>query len=161
MLTIRFDIAALMAGLLFCLVPMQMTAQTIKLTINVPSGVELRDAGAPPTVIEPPAYGNQLDATGIKKEGVRWIEIRSSENIEFLFSVKFVSSRGMGLPIVYYLNDGSTNFTEAVKLPMFATSLRMYNKPIVMDQFIEKPLYLSSWIGLPSGRGGVMTLEYL
>jgi hypothetical protein len=137
-------------------------AQFIRLTLNIPAGVELNPNPIPPQILEPPmkekvgfGYRSSLNP------GTRWIELRAKENISL--AIQFTPSirRPGGFKPMYYLNDGTTNFSQAAQLVSGLNELRMYVEPKMIKNIPGELTTLSSWLGVPANASGTLTIIYL
>jgi hypothetical protein len=144
-------------------------AQFIRLTLNIPVGFDMNVGAGAPVVIEPLSEASQsasqIKASGASKgvgKPLRWIEMRSRENVPFslAFRPEFSGSRPAGLFEVYYLNDGSTNFNQAVRLNQRRNVLQFFSLPKLMADMPQGTPYFTAWLGVPANRGGVITIEY-
>lgn len=133
-------------------------AQFIRFSINLPPSFELTDKGDLPRILEPPIGTGGTTLTGV--EGVRWIEIRTTENVDLIVEMAYDRKRATGFGRTYFLNDGSMNFDEAVQLFSGQNQVHMLYKPVMISELAGKPKYISAWIGLAAGRGGVLTIIY-
>ncbi|MDP2187664.1 MAG: hypothetical protein Q8J69_03175 [Sphingobacteriaceae bacterium] len=137
-------------------------AQFIRLTLNIPAGVELNPNPVPPQILEPPV--KEKGGFGYRSSlnpGTRWIELRAKENINF--AVQFTPNvrRPGGFKPMLYLNDGTTNFAAAMQLNSGMNELRMYNEPIMIKNIPGDLTTLSSWLGMPANASGTLTIIYL
>lgn len=148
--------------LVLTLSSLDVQAQFIRLTLNIPAGVELNPNPVPPQILEPPimekggfGYRSSLNP------GIRWIELRAKENISF--AVQFTPNlrRQGGYKPMYYLNDGTVNFAAAMQLSYGLNELRMYNKPLMLQNIPGELTTLSSWLGMPANASGTLTIIYL
>lgn len=141
-----------------CLLSFGVNAQMIKFTINLPASFEMSELVEQPVIIEPLKDKSVVKA----QENIRWIEIRSRENVELIVSMSYDRrrpARGMGR--LYFLNDGTFNFINASLLPFDSkTTVLMNNSGKTIDQMPNSPAYLSAWLGLPANQGGVLTIIY-
>lgn len=137
-------------------------AQFIRLTLNIPAGIEVNPNPVPPQILEPPlkesggfGYRSSLNP------GTRWIELRAKENISF--AVQFTPNlrRPGGLKPMYYLNDGTSNFSKAFQLNSGMNELRMYIEPKMINNIPGNLTTLSSWLGMPANASGTLTIIYL
>lgn len=161
MLTIHFKkMIALAIIVLISLVPVELTAQFIRLSINLPPGFEAKSDPVAPMVIEPPVELNGPGQMGARKSGVRWIEFRNRENAALVISAKFEHLPGAGLPQLYFLNDGSSEFAKAKLLSFRRNQVTMLDKSLTMKDLPSETLYLSAWLGIPADRGGLLTIEF-
>ena len=100
--------------IIFVLVGLNSSAQFIRLSLNLPAGVEINPNPIPPQILEPPA--NESTGYGYRSSsnpGLRWIELRAKENITFAVHFKPSGKRIGAIQSLYYLNDGTTNFSNA------------------------------------------------
>lgn len=137
-------------------------AQFIRLTLNIPAGVELNPNPIPPQILEPPV--KESGGFGYRSSlnpGIRWMELRAKENISF--AVQFTPNlrRPGGLKPMYYLNDGTVNFAEATQLSYGLNELRMYYRPLMIKNIPGELTTLSSWLGVPANASGTLTIIYL
>jgi hypothetical protein len=137
-------------------------AQFIRLTLNIPAGVELNPNPIPPQILEPPikekggfGYRSSLNP------GTRWIELRAKENISFAVQFTPSARRPGGFKPMYYLNDGTTNFSAAAQLVYGLNELRMYIEPKMINNIPGELTTLSSWLGIPANASGTLTIIYL
>lgn len=137
-------------------------AQFIRLTLNIPAGLEVNPNPVPPQILEPPlkekggfGYRSSLNP------GIRWIELRAKENVSF--GVEFTPNvrRTGGFKPLYFLNDGTTNFSAASQLNFGLNELRMYNEPKMIKNIPGDLTTLSSWLGMPANASGTLTIIYL
>lgn len=161
MLTILFKKIVVVTILsLTALLPDELSAQFIRLTINLPPSFEAKVDPVPPMVIEPPIEMAGSNQIGMKKVGTRWIEFRTRENAFLVISAKFDNLPGAGLPQLYFLNNGTSEFAKASLLTYRRNQVSMLDKPYTMKDLPEETLYLSAWLGVPSDRGGLLTIEF-
>lgn len=148
----------LLSAFSLCLLSFGAQAQMIKFTINLPASFEMNELVEQPVVIEPLKDKSVVKA----QENIRWIEIRSRENVELIISMSYDRKRpARGMGKLYYLNDGTFNFINAGLLPFDAkTTVLMNNSGKTIDQMPNSPAFLSAWIGLPANQGGVLTIIY-
>lgn len=134
-------------------------AQFIRLTINIPAGFEVNEVQNPPRVLEPLS---DLTGTGSVADirNLRWIELRSRENVSLIISMRFNSVGGVAAGPLYFLNDGSTNFFEATRMPAFTAQVKMLQTDKLIRELPNKPAYLSAWLGMPPRQGGTLTIIY-
>ena len=132
--------------------------QFIRFSITVPPSFELKELQEKPQVLEPPVSSSDFSST-LKKE-YRWIELRTSENIDILLQATHTSRR-QGSVKTLYLNDGSTNFGSAMELAPGFNALKIYNRQRIIKELTGSPSYLSAWIGLDRGFSGTLTIVYL
>lgn len=133
-------------------------AQFIRFTITVPPSFELKDLQDKPQILEPPISSSDF-SSNLKKE-YRWIELRTTENIEILMQASNTNRR-QGVVKTLYLNDGSTNFDNAFELMPGFNALRIFNRQRIIKEIAGSPSYLSAWIGLDRGFSGTLTIVYL
>lgn len=133
--------------------------QFIRFTINLPAGFEAKPEPTSPQILEPPFASNEINPLGPKKQGTRWIEFRSRENVFLAVNAK-LESRGGGLPVLYFLNDNTSNFNEAKQLGRAVNVLPMFNEMKLMKDMPNETTYLSAWLGLPSHASGTLTIEF-
>lgn len=136
--------------------PAQALGQFIRMTINLPPGFEAKPEPTSPSVLEAPMEGSTNRLT---KQGIRWIEFRSRENVQLSIQARFEALPG-ALATMYYLNNNTTDFNAARVLPPFKSTVSIYNGPRLMRDFPEEVTYLSAWLGLPAQRGGLLTIEF-
>lgn len=161
MLTIPFKanaIGQLMVVLL--LISANVEAQFIRLTLNLPPGFEAKVDPVPPMVLEAPTQEGQVNPLGTRNAGTKWIELRSRDNTQLIVSAKFENIPGAGLPQMFFLNDGTSDFAKANLLPYRRNMVAMYNKPLTMSDLPEETLYMRAWLGVPADRGGLLTIEF-
>ncbi|GEM_PF-2308696 len=133
-------------------------AQFIRFTINLPPSFELKDRPNPPQILEPVETSGKISKD---KSGVRWMEIRASENVPMLIEFRMDRSRGgLALPKMYFLNDGTTNFSNAESISPGYTEVVIRSGNKLITELADKPKYLSAWLGLPAFQGGVLTVTY-
>lgn len=147
--------------ILLVLVSLNSSAQFIRLSLNLPAGVEINPNPIPPQVLEPPVaessgYGYRTSSN----PGVRWIELRAKENITFAVQFKPSGRRIGAIQSLYYLNDGTTNFSNASKLNFGLNELQMYFEPKMINNIPGELTTLSSWLGIPVNASGTLTLIY-
>lgn len=155
-------------GYIFCvlglLVSLSLDAkgQFIRLNLQIPAGIEINPNPIPPQILEPPlkekggfGYRSSLNP------GTRWIELRAKENISI--GVQFTPSvrRQGGFKPMYYLNDGTANFSQAAQLTFGLNELRMYKDPVMIKNIPGELTTLSSWLGVPANASGTLTIIYL
>lgn len=133
-------------------------AQFIRFSINLPPSFELTDKGDIPKILEAPKGTGGMSLTGV--EGVRWIEIRTTENVDLIVEMRYDRRSVSGLAKTYFLNDGTMNFDEAMQLLSGQNQVQMLQKPTMISELKGKPKYISAWIGLAAGRSGVLTIIY-
>jgi hypothetical protein len=131
-------------------------AQFIRFTINLPPSFELADRGTPPQIIEPIESSNR---TVGEMAGLRWMEIRTAENVDIIVEIKF-ANKGMGSLNCYFLNDGTTNFGNAALLARGSNSLVMHHGNQTIKNLPGNLKYLSAWLGMPAKQGGTLTITY-
>lgn len=153
--TIRFKQMFWMSVLSWIGCTMITEAQFIRMTINLPPGFEARPNPIDPQVLEPATNGN----ANLARQGIRWIELRSRENVELSIQARFEALPG-ALATMYYLNNNTTDFNAAKVLPPFKSTVTIYNGPRLMRDFPEEVTYLSAWLGVPAQRGGLLTIEF-
>lgn len=161
MLTIPFKanaIGQLMVVLL--LISANVEAQFIRLTLNLPPGFEAKVDPVPPMILEAPTQEGGVNPLGTRNAGTKWIELRSRDNTQLIVSAKFDNLPGAGLPQLFFLNDGSSDFAKASLLPYRRNMVAMYNKPLTMVDLSEETLYIRAWLGVPADRGGLLTIEF-
>lgn len=140
------------------------SAQFIRLSLVIPAGIELNPNPVPPQILEPPmaeqgGYGYRTSS----QPGIRWIELRSKENIQLAIEFKGTRKRGSigALKPLYYLNDGTSNFSNAKTLSFGLNELSMFNEPQMIKNIPGNPTSLSSWLGVPANASGTLTIIYL
>ncbi|MBA4304947.1 MAG: hypothetical protein C0424_12030 [Sphingobacteriaceae bacterium] len=131
------------------------SAQFIRMTINLPPGFEAKPDPSFPQVLEAPVDGS----TNFARQGIRWIEFRSRENVQLSIQARFEPRPG-AMATMYYLNNNTTDFNAAKILPPFKSTVTIYDGPRLMRDFPEDVVYLSAWLGLPAERGGLLTIEF-
>lgn len=131
------------------------SAQFIRLTINLPAGFEAKPDPSFPQVLEAPVD----ESSNFARQGIRWIEFRSRENVQLSIQARFETRPG-AMATMYYLNNNTTDFNAAKILPSFKTTVTIYDGPRLMRDFPEDVVYLSAWLGLPAERGGLLTIEF-
>lgn len=137
-------------------------AQFIRLTLNIPAGIELNPNPTPPQILEPPvAEKGGFGYRSSLNPGTRWLELRSRENMSF--AVQFTPNvrRPGGFKPLYYLNDGTANFSQAAQLTYGLNELRMYTEPKMINTLPGNLTSLSSWLGVPANASGTLTIIYL
>ena len=137
-------------------------AQFIRLTLNIPAGVELNPNPIPPQILEPPV--KESGGFGYRSSlnpGVRWMELRAKENISFAIQFTPQTRRPGGLQPMYYLNDGTSNFSNATQLTYGLNELRMFKEPLMIKNIPGELTTLSSWLGMPANTSGTLTIIYL
>jgi hypothetical protein len=146
----------------FVLSTSPLQAQFIRLTLNIPAGVEVNPNPIPPQILEPPikepggfGYRSSLNP------GVRWIELRAKENISIAVLFTPNVRRSPGINTVFYLNDGTSNFSKAIQLRNGTNELRMYAEPVMIKNIPGELTTLSSWLGMPANASGTLTIIYL
>src|SRR5690606_25772856 len=112
MQTLPFKVAYIFLSFISC-ISLSVDAQVIRFTLDLPTSFEVNDNGAPPMILEPITDNTQI----VNKTSLRWIEIRSSENIELIIELKTDQKFGPLSGKSYFLNDGSTNFAAATEIP--------------------------------------------
>lgn len=131
------------------------SAQFIRMTINLPPGFEAKPDPTFPQVLEPPVN----ETANLARQGIRWIEFRSRENVQLSIQARFESKPGP-MATLYYLNNNTADFNDAKILPPFKTTVPMYDGPRLMRDFPNDVVYLSAWLGLPAEREGTLTIEF-
>lgn len=155
MRTIHFK--SLVLTLLIALtLPMSIAAQFVRFTINIPPSFEITDRGSAPAVLEPV----QVDRRLIQKPGVRWIEIRTNENIDLIIEMKYSRSVRGTLNRTYFLNNGTTNFGSANEILSNRMHFKMYHKDLLINEIPSSPKFISSWVGIMAGTSGTLTIIY-
>ncbi len=137
-------------------------AQFIRLTLNIPAGVDLNPNPVPPQILEPPI--KEKSGFGYRSSlnpGTRWVELRAKENINLAIQFTPNMRKPGGFSPMYYLNDGTTNFSAAVQLNFGLNELRMYIEPKLIKNIPGELTTLSSWLGLPANASGTLTIIYL
>ncbi len=147
------------SAVLSCL-PSELLAQFIRMTLSLPPGFETRADATTPMVLEPAAITGSITGIAAKRAGTRWIEFRSRENSTLVISARFDNLRGGGLPQMYFLNDGTTEFSRAKLLVYRSNQVTMLDKPLMMSELPIDTYYLSAWLGVPSDRSGLLTIEF-
>lgn len=133
-------------------------AQFIRLTISLPAGFEAKPDPYVPQVLEPPTESG-TKSFGLRRQGIRWIEFRTRENIHLAISAKFDAKIG-GLPVMYFLNNNTTDFNTATSLTPFRSVVPMFEGQRLMRDFPDETNYLSAWLGIPSDRSGLLIIEF-
>lgn len=133
-------------------------AQFIRLTISLPAGFEAKPDPYVPQVLEPPMESGST-SLGLRRQGIRWIEFRTRENIYLAISAKFDPKTG-SLPAMYFLNNNTTDFNNATSLSPFRSVVSMYEDQRLIRDFPDETNYLSAWLGIPSDRSGLLTIEF-
>lgn len=145
-------------GLVLLLATSVSSAQFIRFSIKLPPSFELNNRAAPPVIIDPAELpGGSI--TGIK-QGVRWMEIRATENVDLIIDMRYSRGRSNMRTQTLFLNDGTTNFIDAQLIPSVGAHVRMFNQDVVITQMTGAPKYISAWLGLTAGVGGVLTITY-
>lgn len=144
-------------GLVLLLATSVSSAQFIRFSIKLPPSFELNDRANPPSVLEPAEAGGRMAGM---KQGVRWMEIRATENVDLIIDMRYSRGRSNMRTQTLFLNDGTTNFIDAQLIPSVGAHVRMYNQDVVITQMKGSPKYISAWLGLTAGVGGVLTITY-
>jgi len=131
-------------------------AQFIRFTINLPPSFELTDRAAPPQILEPVDGDRNVS----EMSGLRWMEIRTSENISIIIEIQYNNKSASSLTTSYFLNDGTTNFANAEILPKGSSSWLMNSGNKTIKELPGELKYLSAWLGMPAKQGGVLTITY-
>lgn len=149
-----------LTGLVLLLLTSVSAGQFIRFSINLPPSFELNNRAEPPVVIEPADFPD--GATGITgvRQGIRWMEIRANENVDLIIDMRYSRGRSSVRTQTLFLNDGTTNFSDAQQIPSIGAHVRMYNRDVVITQMKGSPKYISAWLGLTTGVGGVLTITY-
>lgn len=134
-------------------------AQFIRMTISLPPGFEAKPEPTSPQVLEPPSELTTASGLGIRKQGTRWIEFRTRENVLLAISAK-LDVRAGAMPEMYFLNNNTTDFNKAKSIVPFNSVVSMYEKPRLMRDFPEETTYISAWLGIPSDLSGLLTIEF-
>lgn len=152
----RLALRSLLLTILLSLLANMSEGQFIRFTINLPPSFELTDRGVPPQIIEPIEGGQRIMG---EMAGLRWMEIRTAENVDIIVEMKF-TNRTVSTLNCYFLNDGSTNFGAAELLARGSNSLMMHNGGQTIKQLPGNLRYLSAWLGMPAKQGGTLTITY-
>lgn len=147
--------ALLLAGFCFLFL-LKAEAQFIRFSINLPPSFELTDRAAPPQILEPVEGSRNVG----EMAGLRWMEIRTTENVDIIIEVQFNNRLGSSQTTCYFLNDGTTNFSNAKVLPRGSSSLLMHSGGKTIKDLPDNLKYLSAWLGMPAKQGGVLTITY-
>ena len=134
-------------------------AQFIRFTISIPAGFEAKPETSSPQVLEPPADLTKAGSVPMRKQSTRWIEFRTRENVQLAITAQFDTRIG-GMPTLYFLNNNTTDFNLAKTIAPFRSIVPMYEGPRLMRDFPEETSYLSAWLGIPSDRSGLLTIEF-
>jgi hypothetical protein len=145
-------------GLVLLVMTSGAAGQFIRFSINLPPSFELNNRAEPPVVIEPADLPSGT-VTGIK-QGIRWMEIRANENVDLIIDMRYSRGRSSIRTQTLFLNDGTTNFIDAQQIPSIGAHVRMFNQDVVITQMKGSPKYISAWLGLTAGVGGVLTITY-
>lgn len=161
MLTIPFKANAIgQLIVVLLLLSANVEAQFIRLTINIPPGFEAKVDPVPPMILEAPTEAGQVNPLGTRSAGTKWIELRSRDNTQLIVSAKFDNLPGAGLPQLFFLNDGTSDFAKANLLPFRRNMVAMFNKPLTMVDLPEETMYMRAWLGVPADRSGLLTIEF-
>ncbi len=147
--------ALLLAGVCFLFLQ-KVEAQFIRFSINLPPSFELTNRAAPPQILEPVDGGRNVS----EMSGLRWMEIRTAENIAIIIEIRYNNTSASSLTTSYFLNDGTTNFSTAQILPKGSSSWLMHNGNKTIKELPGELKYLSAWLGMPAKQGGVLTITY-
>jgi hypothetical protein len=134
-------------------------AQFIRFNIQIPPGFDITDRTDAPKILEPAE--SLTKRYGLEKQGIRWLELRAVENIQISVQLTWKSSFGQGTSArSFFLNDGTTNFSNAIELKPGLNSVFIHNGGKVISAMPDKPKHLSAWLGLPSTRSGTLLILY-
>jgi len=131
-------------------------AQFIRFTLTLPPSFELKDQPDPPQIIEPISENRLAN----EMAGLRWVEIRTTENVNLIVEMHFKSQNFSSSMNVFFLNDGSSNFSNAQKLARGENTVLMHNGNRTITETPGKLKYISAWLGLPSRNEGTLTIVY-
>lgn len=134
-------------------------AQFIRFNIQIPPGFDITDRTDAPRILEPAE--SLTKRYGLEKQGIRWLELRAVENIQISVQLTWKSSFGQGVSArSFFLNDGTTNFSNAFELKPGLNTVFIHNGGKVISAMPDKPKHLSAWLGLPSTRSGTLLILY-
>lgn len=154
--TNKMSLRALLLVALGCLFVQTAEAQFIRFTINLPPSFELADRGVPPQILEPVEGSRNVG----EMAGLRWMEIRTTENISIIVDINYNNKSSSSLTTSYFLNDGTTNFADAQVLPKGPSAWPMHNGNKTIKELPGELKYLSAWLGMPAKQGGILTITY-
>lgn len=133
------------------------SGQFVRFTITLPPSFELNERGDLPIIMEP--ISQETGGFSKYKNGIRWIEIRTTENVELIIDTKSNRSKSP-LMNTYFLNDGTLNFTNAQTIGLGQFSVKMLNQDVLISQLPDAPKYISAWLGIPTNKSGIVTIIY-
>lgn len=119
--------------------------QFVKLRLEIPAGVNFDSK-----IIEQNPQGSD--------QQMIWMEIVANENLTILFDLR-QEDTGKSHE-VFFLNDGTVNFSNAGKLPSGSQRLQLHNSGLLIRNIKPMTNRIHAWLGLPVAGGLIGRIEY-
>lgn len=125
-------------------------AQFVAIRLELPAGVNFNSQ-----VVDAMDGG-----TWEKDKAKVWIGIEARENLSFLLDLELPEREIQPPPEAYFLNDGSSDFEQAINLEWGVQELQMITPSKLIRNLVPRTSHLQAWLGLPVLKGITVKIEY-
>lgn len=125
-------------------------AQFVAIRLEIPAGVQFSAQ-----VMDPIEGG-----TWEKTKARRWVELEGDENLSILVQVQLPDREIQPSPETLFLNDGSSDFEEAILLDINSAEVSLANSSRLIRYMNPIPRSIKAWLGLPLIDGLTIKIEY-
>ncbi len=125
-------------------------AQFVAIRLEIPAGVQFSAQ-----VMDPIEGG-----TWEKTKARRWVELEGDENLSILVQVQLPDREIQPSLETLFLNDGSSDFEEAILLDINSAEVSLANSSRLIRYMNPIPRSIKAWLGLPLIDGLTIKIEY-
>lgn len=136
--------------MLLVLVSTLAKAQFVAIRLEIPAGVQFSSQ-----VMDPLEGG-----TWEKSKAKRWIGLEADENLSILVQMDLPQREIQPAPEAYFLNNGSSDFEEAILLDINSAEVSLANSSRLIRYMNPIPRSIKAWLGLPVIDGLTIKIEY-
>ena len=136
--------------ILFVLVSTLAKAQFVAIRLEIPAGVQFS------AQVMDPVEGGTWEKTKAK----RWVGLEADENLSILVQMHLPEREIQPTPEAYFLNNGSSDFEEAIMLDLNSAEVRLANSSRLIRYMQPMPRSIKAWLGLPVINGLTIKIEY-
>jgi hypothetical protein len=135
-------------------------AQFIRFNLTIPPGFAINEQIKRSEVVETRMTDNGMNELGNNQSNYRWLEIRTNENVPIIIEAALNGKYGLPAAPLLYLNNGTSNFTEAFALPRRGATVDIYKSNAKLAKTQITANYISAWLGVPTESSGSLTIIY-
>lgn len=125
-------------------------AQFVAIRLEIPAGVQFS------AQVMDPAPGGTWENSKARK----WVQLQANENLSILVQLQLPAREIQPTPAVFFLNDGSADFDQAVELNLTSPELYLSDIPRLIRYMKPMPLQIKAWLGIPVIDGLTIKIEY-